>query len=474
MSTGAYLSYADTFRALHPRWTERHVPNMRMNWARLLSKKRVTHRAEIVDATDEEARTAFERDWDRIIFSTAFRRLHDKTQVFPLPDDDVVHSRLTHSLEVSSVGRSLGTLIGQGICKNSTHVPVNCHDIGAIVAGACLAHDIGNPPFGHAGEDAIGAFFRKEETLASLSGLTEQQRSDLTAFEGNAQGFRILTRLQHESGGGFQLTAAMLGAFCKYPRISGKQLYDFRNVATKKHGCFQQEQNILEAVADEVGLLPGESQGAWSRHPLAFLVEAADDICNSILDIEDGARLGHVDRNEAERLLLDILQNSPFQPKRLNELEKSKRLEYLRALSIGHMIQECNKVFFENEEKILQGQFYSSLAKSIPSASKLKALTNLARQHCYQDPGVLEIELAGYEALGGLLSYFVPTLYNEQREANRSTRAKELLRQRGVSLAGDSIYEKILRITDYVSGMTDRHALNTYRRLRGISLPGAH
>ncbi len=460
-----------------------------MQWRALFSKRRLSHGGVFQDASHQAQRSPFERDWDRILFSSAFRRMHDKTQVFPLPDNDVVHSRLTHSLEVASIGRSLGKTAGRIILQRhpelATHVDL--HDLGDIVAAGCLAHDIGNPPFGHAGEGAIASYFQAEGE-AALAGMTPRQRADFQAFEGNAQGFRILTRLQLEADGGLNLTAASLAAFTKYPREAGADLRVPGQVATKKHGFFQQEREVFAALAAEVELsrVQDPLRGAsWARHPLAYLVEAADDICYSMLDIEDGARLGYVDGEEAQDLLVALARHSGLiSPQRLGSFSDGMtRIGYLRALAIGQMIEECAQVFVDGERELLAGTMAVSLADAVPHAAELRALQQLAKEKCYHAPDVLEIEMAGYRALGGLLAMFVPAMTGagdddaaagvtaRPRNAHQE-KALTLLRVRGVQTEHASRYERILRVTDYVSGMTDRHALATYRRLTGIAIPG--
>ncbi|HKO46261.1 MAG TPA: dNTP triphosphohydrolase [Polyangiaceae bacterium] len=450
-----------------------------MEWSQLLSKKRVSHQGQVHESAEESGRSAFERDRDRTLFSTAFRRMHDKTQVFPLPEDDVVHSRLTHSLEVSSVGRSLGKIVGKAIAGQTPHL--DAHDFGDVVAAACLAHDIGNPPFGHAGEDAIGAFFRSPAAATAAATLTPANLAEFQAFEGNAQGFRVLVRLQHESDGGMQLTAATLAAFSKYPRGSDPSLKVPGRVSTKKHGFFGADEEIFAVVAAETGLCPRNSESGgrgWCRHPLAFLVEAADDICYSILDIEDGVRLRLVEQKEAEaRFSALAAKLSGFSMARLESIADARgRMGYLRAMAIGAMINESSATFLENERAILAGTFEVSLADAIPSRQELKSLQQLARERCYRSTEVIEIELAGYEALGGLLEHFVPAAITDlaQRGSRleREQKALALLQGRGVGLESPLVYERLLRVADYVSGMTDRHALASYRRLKGIAIPG--
>lgn len=447
---------------------------VQMEWQQLLSQRRVACGGAVSEPQAEPARSVFERDWDRILFSSAFRRMHDKTQVFPLPEDDVVHSRLTHSLEVASVGRSLGNLVGLTLQERIDTVRPN--DVADIVAAAALAHDIGNPPFGHAGEDAIAEFFRSDIGKRALGSLSESEKRDFTAFEGNAQGFRLLTRLQLESDNGLHLTAATLAAFTKYPRISDEEVGDATQASRKKHGVLQADISTFAAVCRETGLIERIPGKVWARHPLAFLVEAADDICYSILDIEDGVRLQLVPYDEAAGLLQSL--SNRVEEDRLARLgDPRSKIGYLRAMAIGALINECGTAFVENESAMRDGSFDKSLAKVIPSKDKLKKLRDLAREKCYRAPGVIEIELAGYEALGGLLAHFVPPAMvpSNERDATlteRQQKAVYLLHQRGVRTDAASLYERLVRVTDYVSGMTDRHALAVYRRLKGIAIPG--
>jgi dGTPase len=376
----------------------------------------------------------------------------------------------------------LGKRAGQTICQRHSIASelFDHHDVGMVVAVACLAHDIGNPPFGHAGESAIASYFGSERAPSELQELTPQQLADLKQFEGNAQGFRILARTHLEADKGMRLTAATLAAFCKYPRVAGDDLAYRNNVATKKHGCFQHDQAILRQVAQSVGLVSLVPDRAWARHPLAYLVEAADDICYSILDIEDAVRLNHVPLEEAADRLKPIASKlKTYDIERyssLAETDTDTRLEYLRARAIGQMIEECVEVFLAHDSQILDGTFPYSLAEKIPSHAELEALKELARQRCYRLGEVLEIELAGYEALGGLLEHFVPAVIpapsDRKQQGGRDRKSLELLRSHKVDVDAPTLYERVLRVTDFVSGMTDRAALGTYRRLKGIAIPG--
>lgn len=432
-----------------------------MKWQRLINRERIVTNG-VAPPAGQDHRNAFQRDWDRVIFSTAFRRLHDKTQVFPIPDDDVIHSRLTHSLEVASVGRSLGsrsaTLLGLTDQQTS--------DFGDVVSVACLAHDIGNPPFGHAGEDAIRRYFAAH----SVDGLTERQQADLAGFEGNAQGLRILCRIQFLEYGGMRLTAGTLGAFLKYPRESGQD-FGTSPARAKKFGVFQSELATVRHVAGTLGLPPVISSSGgngWARHPLAYLVEAADDICNSILDLEDACRLGWITHDELDDRLVCVAPQAG--QRGLTYRNRRDRTAYLRSSAIGVLVEECSSTFRHNADRLLQGQDIAPLIKYSAMKTQLQSLSELAVKKCYLSPVVLEREAAGYAAVAGLLERFVPcVLVNKQQQGGLEHRMFELLRQRAPAVESEVRYDRILGVLDYVSGMTDSFAIRCYRRLSGIS-----
>lgn len=432
-----------------------------MHWQTLVNPTRITSSV-ATTPTSSDHRIDFQRDWDRIIFSTPFRRLHDKTQVFPLPDDDVVHSRLTHSLEVASVGRSLGARSAQHLGFDD----LSQRNIGDVIAAACLAHDIGNPPFGHAGEDAIARYFVDH----TVPGLTERELCDLTAYEGNAQGFRILCRLQFEQYGGMRLTAATLGAFLKYPRESSS---DFPSGVPefKKHGVFQSEMAILLELAKHLELpafvTPGGSRG-FRRHPFAYLLEAADDICNSILDLEDATRLGWIAHRELDELLATLVAPRTADTA-LTYDDAHERTGYLRATSIGALVTQCAEVFAANAPRLLDGESLGPLVKLCPAAASVRELETLARTKCYQNPEVLEREAAGYNAIHGLLERFIPPLLDAPKRGSFESRMAALIRQRAAITDAMSTYEKVLRALDYISGMTDSYAIASFRRLSGVT-----
>jgi len=337
-----------------------------MNWEQLLSLKRYGDTNKRLRKEQNETRLGFEVDYDRIIFSSAFRSLQDKTQVIPLSKTDFVHTRLTHSLEVSVVGRSLGRLAGQKILEKHPQLKeihgYQMNDFGAIVAAACLAHDIGNPPFGHSGEKAIGEYFSLGNGKRFKEQLTDKEFQDLIKFEGNANGFKILTENRPGIEGGLRLSYATLGAFIKYPKESLPHK-PTKNIGDKKFGVFQTEKEIFEEIAEELGLknVRNGEFTAFSRHPLAFLVEAADDICYTIIDFEDGINLGLIDEEYALEYLIKLVKNSINTSKYNSLTSTADRLSYLRALAINTLITEAVAIFLENEEAILKGEFHESL-----------------------------------------------------------------------------------------------------------------
>jgi len=452
-----------------------------MEWSKLLSRKRLGENFPGTSETETKAqnRTAFQRDFDRIVFSSSFRRLKDKTQVFPLFNNDYVRNRLIHSLEASCVGRSLGTIVGEEIIKR--HQELRSHqdelknyipsDFGDIVAAACLAHDIGNPPFGHTGEDAIQEWFKSGKAASVLKEFNLHQKADLTLFEGNAQGFRIITRKERQADRiGMQLTYATLATFLKYPReslISSRTFQQYNGKSTKKHGFFQAEKDVVNQVAEEVGLLRRARKSAWwCRHPLVFLVEAADDICYHIVDLEDGFRMGYITYEDAKRLLSEILKGE-----NLNNLgcDREDNIKYLRSKAIHKLIIEVKQVFLDYELKLLSGDFDQPLTSEIPSSKKLEEIIDITRKNVYESCEVIEVKVAGYEVLGGLLEEFVTAITNDS--LSKSYLIKKLLPNFKEEDERQELYRKILKVTDYISGMTDSYAVSVFKKIKGISLP---
>ena len=441
-----------------------------MNWKTLLSSQRSGQKA----LSPEQSRSVFEQDFDRIIFSHPFRRLQDKTQVHPLPEHDFVHTRLTHSLEVSSVGRSLGKRVGEIILQRHAELKndFSFFDFGAIVAAASLAHDLGNPPFGHAGEDAISDFFAHHQAgIIFKEKVDASSWEDLTHFEGNAQGFRILNKNQF----GLKLTFATLGAFTKYPCVALLPSRDKRKRSQKKYGFFQTESQIFNEVASHLGLLPS-GLGSWKRHPLAFLVEAADDICYSIIDLEDGCSLGLVNFQEAFPLFEAVINKSRSKLGKLDSLgSQAEKIGYLRALAIGDLMDECTTLFLDNEQSILNGSFDQALCDECNSRDALKKIIKISIDKIYSARSVVEVEAAGHEVLPGLLDEFTRTgsMMLEGKMSRKYSNLQKLFPSEIInSIKGqpNNYYHMLRNVVDYISGITDRHAISLYRKIKGMSL----
>ena len=444
-----------------------------MDWVRLLSTKRLGRPANGDNALP--LRTEFTRDYDRIIFSSAFRRMQDKTQVFPLAKSDYVRTRLTHSLEVASVGRSLGMLAADAIVQIDPALKnvVNPYDLGIIVATACLAHDIGNPPFGHAGESAIQEWFETSDIVTELS---DTERRDLIKFEGNAQGFRTLCKqLYVPKRVGLELTCATLGAFAKYPRASAVEDVQKTGISAKKFGFMQSESELFRELADELGLVrkPGATD-AWHRHPLAFLVEAADDICYHVMDVEDGYKAGCLSFDEIAELYRPWLPEKRWEYGRQIE-DLGRRVEFFRALTVNAMVEAVVQAFKDNYNGLLDGTFDKELTACIPLSREFSAFKDLAKLKVYTARPVVEIEACGFEVIAGLLESFCNAIdikaNNLEKGKAKARTLLGLMPEINRDLTELTYYERTLLATDFVSGMTDSFAVELYQRVRGISLP---
>lgn len=445
-----------------------------MDWLELLSDKRPGETTKAM--AGNSLRSNFEQDYDRIIFSYPFRMLQDKTQVFPLPKHDFVHTRLTHSLEVSSVGRSLGKKAGQQIITRHPQLKQNgfsAYDFGAIVAAGSLTHDLGNPPFGHSGEDALSDFFKNNEKAQVFKPMLQPgQWQDLLSFEGNAQGFRILNKQQYQ---GLKLTCATLAAFTKYPRQSLILQADPQRKSQKKYGFYQSEKDIFSEVADAVGLITiNQSENTWCRHPLAFLVEAADDICYHIIDLEDGCNAGLVSYRLTEELLGSLLGDQ-FKPDKLKKVAGIReKVGLLRALCIGKLIDQCTEVLLDHEADLLNGSFDQALTEIIPLNQILKEIINISIEKIYRSDLVLDIEIAGFDVLEGLLEAFTLAIFRTTQPGQQPlAKDKTLLRllpeeYKAVLDQETNIYILLRHCLDFVSGLTDSHAINLYRKIKGI------
>ena len=437
-----------------------------MNWNKLLSAKRFGWEEYHKDSP--ELRGEFQRDFDRIVFSAPFRRLQNKTQVFPLPGSVFVHNRLTHSLEVSCVGRSLGNNIGQILSVKHPDVPY-LKEIGAMVSAGCLVHDLGNPPFGHSGEDAITTFFSEGKGRDFQSQLTPEQWADITCFEGNANAMRLLThQFESKRKGGFVLTYSTLASIVKYPwaaiHIEGK----------KKFGFFDSEKESYKQIADELGIMRHPlNPKHYARHPLVYLVEAADDICYQIMDLEDAHKLKIISSDETKNLLLDF-----FEPERrarnaqkmLVVADVNEQIAYLRSIVIGELVDACTKVFVANEEAILAGMFEGSLIKNMHPhlRNAYETCSKLAVEKIYRSTVVLDVELSGYKIMYTLLEELTQAVMSPQKAFS-----KQLLGRisKQYDVYSSDTYARLQAVLDYVSGMTDVYALDLYRKITGSSLP---
>ena len=444
-----------------------------MHWEQLLSLKKQGDKGKRLRSEQDDTRLGFEVDYDRIIFSSAFRSLQDKTQVIPLSKTDFVHTRLTHSLEVSVVGRSLGRLVGKKIIEKYPHLKAvhgyEANDFGAIVAAAALSHDIGNPPFGHSGEKAIGEYFCIGKGQQFQEHLTPKEWQDLIDFEGNANGFSLLTMDRPGIEGGLRISYATLGAFMKYPKESLPKK-PTPNIADKKYGFFQADAAFFQDVAQELGLIPNKSGNdiGYERHPLAYLVEAADDICYTIIDFEDGINLGLVSEEYALEYLINLVKDS-INTKKYNALTtKEDRISYLRALAIGSLINDAVQVFIKNEPLILEGKFPYSLMDKSRYNAQMKDNINLSVKNIYQSREVIEKELVGYQIIQTLLDKFI-TAFNNKYNGKTSAYDALILKMLPEKFLQEKegLYKRLLHICHYVSLLTDGNALELYETING-------
>lgn len=448
-----------------------------MNWENLLSLKRFGDTNKRLRKEQNETRLGFEVDYDRIIFSSAFRSLQDKTQVIPLSKTDFVHTRLTHSLEVSVVGRSLGRLAGQKILEKHPHLQsihgYRMNDFGAIVAAAALAHDIGNPPFGHSGEKAIGEYFSHGNGKRFKNQLSEKEFRDLVKFEGNANGFKILTENKPGIPGGLRLSYATLGAFTKYPKESLPHK-PTQHIADKKFGYFQSERETFREVAEELGLIKtGKNNNyGFSRHPLAFLVEAADDICYTIIDFEDGINLGLIDEDYALEYLIKLVKDNINTTKYNSLKSTADRLSYLRALSINTLITEAVNTFLKNEEAILAGTFQAALFDKSRYEAQIKDIIKISVEKIYQSEEVINKEIAGYKMLSFLLDTYTKAFLPEKEEEDSNFRELVIKSVPRLQFLKEetTLYKILLEICSYTASLTDGLTVASFEKYQGLKL----
>lgn len=431
-----------------------------MNWETLLKLKRFGDTKDRQRMDQDDTRLGFEVDYDRIVFSSAFRSLQDKTQVIPFSKTDFVHTRLTHSLEVSVVGRSLGRMAGKNILQKYPHLKndlgYQINDFGAIVAAASLAHDIGNPPFGHSGEKAIGHYFSHGNGSRFKNQLTEKQYQDLCQFEGNANGFKILSQSNPGTPGGLRLSYATLGAFIKYPKASLPHR-PTTHVAHKKFGYFQAQESFFNELTTDLNLT---NKKFVNRHPLAYLVEAADDICYTIIDFEDGIHLGWIEEEYALEYLINLVKQDIDTLKYSNLQNRKQRLSYLRAMAINSLIKDAVSIFSKNETQISEGTFTDALMERSQYKAQITDIINLSVDKIYRSEEVVQKEILGYKVISSLLEAFVTAAANA---FNKSTNTYdelliELIPEHEL-LPADNLYETLLNATCYVASLTDSKAM---------------
>jgi dGTPase len=458
-----------------------------MEWEKLYSAKR-SGSENRTGNSPETIRNSFLRDYDRIIFSSAFRRLQNKTQVFPLPGPVFVHNRLTHSLEVASVGRSIGKAVGDAIAEKFRHRGEEFkefykYELPSVIAAACLAHDIGNPPFGHSGEDAIRVFFRQMEgdnRKRFTENLSQNQQRDLLFFEGNANAFRTLTHNFNENiAGGFRLTYATLASIIKYPSDSLNG-FNKSQLITKKSGFFDTEIDTYKNIAKTLGIpQPDPSKNVFARHPFVFLVEAADDICYRIIDFEDAHRLNIISKETIRDLFLSFFDLEQGYDSRerveatFNAInDDNQKIQFLRAKLIGFLIFRLRDVFMEREEELLKGTLTKSLIDYLPEREKtlIKTIDEFSVEHIYNHRSVVEIEIAGYNVIGGLLKEFVGAVLNPG--SSKSSKLLQLISKQFIISGNEEfLYHDLLSVVDYIAGMTDLYAVDLYRKITGMTFP---
>ena len=443
-----------------------------MDWNKLISNCRLGQEHRHPERHDD--RTEFKRDYDRLIFSAPFRRLQNKTQVFPLPGSVFVHNRLTHSLEVASVGMSLGSDVATAI-RHRPELESNplLQELGQIVASACLAHDLGNPPFGHSGEKAIQTFFTEGKGMSLKEKVSPTFWDDITHFEGNANAFRLLThQFKGRRPGGFVMTYSTLASIVKYPHAS--------SLAGKKgkFGFFNNEAPIYERIAEEMGILRLSEPGQplrYARHPLVYLVEAADDICYEIMDLEDAHKLKILSFNETADLMLgffDEVNRGRIMQRIIDEqlTDPNEKIQYLRACVIGKLENECVEVFLHHEEEILAGQLEGSLIDHISELprSAYKECTRVSKKRIYKSQPVLDVELSGYRIMATLMELMVEAIEHPERYYSQQLIGRVSSQY---DIENDDLETRLMAVIDYISGMTDVYALDVYQKICGISLP---
>jgi dGTPase len=446
-----------------------------VNWNNIISGQRTGELK-----TTREIRTDYQRDFDRLIFSSAFRRLQNKTQVFPLPGSTFVHNRLTHSLEVASVGRSLGKLIGKEFINKkyieSQNEEFYKYELQNVIAAASLAHDIGNPSFGHSGEKAIANYFKENTYLKGYFKTSEWE--DLISFEGNANSFRVLThQFNGKANGGYQLTYTTLASILKYP-CESSAINDLQK-CTKKFSFFQSEKSLASKILNALNIAKvADSPLIYNRHPFVYLTEAADDICYRIVDFEDAQRLHILPHNEVAEMFLGLIKNIARESDKYDSIkntyekisDKNEKIAYLRAKCINVLTLASADLYIQNVDKIIKGEYNDGLLDDLTRTHKiLEEIDNISINDIYNHDSVCELEIAGYKIMYDLLSLFVPAILAH----NPNHKDKKIIRLIPKQFQSEGIenYEKVLSVVDYLSGMTDLFAIELYRKLFGIEIP---
>jgi dGTPase len=454
---------------------------MERNWNDIISAKRTG-----VAHSSREARTDFQRDFDRIIFSSAFRRLQNKTQIFPLPGSVFVHNRLTHSLEVASVGRSLGKLVGGELLKTGIIDKANEKfyefELQNVIASACLAHDIGNPPFGHSGEKAISNYFLNNQS--SVIGNTtlkdffaDEEWTDLISFEGNANSFRVLThQFNGKSAGGFRLTYITLAALMKYPCVSSAT--NKKVIHRKKYGFFQTEIETAKEIFNDLNIASeSDNPLIYPRHPFVYLTEAADDICYRIIDFEDAQRLHILSHNEVTDIFLKVLKEINRPNIKISEIkdvlhsigDKNEQISYLRAICINALTNEASELFINNTEAVLNGSYNTGLLDTLQNKFPvLKEIADISYNKIYNHNTVVELEITGYNVMSDLLGLFIPAILTDKPNHKEEKVLKLIPEQ--FSIKSELPYIKAMSVLDYLSGMTDPYIIELYRKTFGIEI----
>ncbi|MCK9454171.1 MAG: deoxyguanosinetriphosphate triphosphohydrolase [Sulfurimonas sp.] len=442
---------------------------------KLLSSKRYYAKDDIREDDEQKYyRSSFHKDYDRVIFCNSFRRLSKKTQVHPLSKNDHVHNRLTHSLEVASVGRSLGLRAGEFLSKRYPQMEIDPYDVAYIIQTACLAHDIGNPPFGHAGEEVIKEWFKSNKEKSFLKELRVDELEDFIHIDGNAQSFRVVSQIENNLfNGGMRLTFATLGALVKYPHDSSR----CEHLGKSKFNFFQSEAEFFKTLFLELGLV--ERDGSYKRHPLSYLMEAADDICYGLLDLQDAVELKIITLQDTKTIFTLLCSKEEvskiYKDDRYSDIKKISRLV---AISIHNLAVHTMEVFEDNFDAIMSEKQPKNLIELFTNKEYKRAIEeakSLASKEIFNEKRKIELELGAYNIIETLLDNLIHATYDfykkgdEEKLSFRYKRALELM-QEDRPQKGESLYNMYQRVVDYIVGMTDNHAKYVANQLNGMGI----